>query len=462
MRDVVILGGGISGLATAYHLQELAKKEKIGLNLTILEREKRIGGKILSHREDGFLCEAGPSAFLDNKPEAPKLADALNLKPSPSMHAAKKRYILLGGRLRLVPESFGSFLRSDILSIKGKIRVLMELFTKPSKEEDESIADFGRRHLGGEAQKKLLDSIIAGIYAGDTEELSVKSCFPVMIALEKEGNGSLLRAMFKRMKKAKKDKKVRATPTGNLTSFKEGMESMIEALASSLDAQIYAGKTVSEVNRKNGRYVVAVKGDKRTIKADAVVLAVPAYSAAEVLSGMDKRFTDPLTNIPYAPAAIVCTGYRTEDVPGGVDGYGFLVPKMEGRRLLGCRWDSSTFKGRAPPGHVLLWNIVGGATNPELASLHDEGLLRFVKAELRDVMDIHDEPVFVRIFRHEKAIPQYTIGHSQRIGAVEEIVEDYPGLFITGNAYKGIGVEDCARNAPITAGAVLEYLKRLE
>jgi oxygen-dependent protoporphyrinogen oxidase len=460
MVDVVVLGGGISGLATSYAIQEMAKKEGIHFNLTLIEKENRLGGKIASIRDNGFLCEAGPAGFLDNKPETLNLSEKVGLQTLHSNEAAKKRFIFTGGKLRLVPEGPRAFLKSDILSLKGKLRVLKEPFTKISREDDETIASFGRRHLGTEAQEKLISAMVVGIFAGNSEELSLKSCFPVMKELEKEGNGSLIKAMFKRMKKAKKDSKVKATPSGNLTSYEDGMQSLIDSIEKQIEGRILTGKTVEKVQKKNqGGYEVFLKGETTPMKADVLILALPAYSASDVLMKLDKGFSLVLDRIPYAPASIVCLGFNKNDVPHNLDGFGFLIPKKEGRQILGCRWDSSTFDYRASGGKVLLWSILGGAFNPDQALLEDVSLERLVKEELRDILGIEKEPVFTKIFRHEKAIPQYTVGHNDKLEEMDDLIKGYPGLFVTGNAYKGVGINDCTRNASIIAETVIEYMK---
>jgi oxygen-dependent protoporphyrinogen oxidase len=466
MENVVVLGGGISGLATAYAIQEIAKEEGRVVELTLIEKENRLGGKIQSFKKKGFLCEGGPSGFLDSKPETLKLAGDVGLKTLPSKAASKKRFIYIDGKLRRVPEGPGAFIKSDILSIRGKLRILMEPFTKPSHENDETIAGFGRRHLGSEAEERLVSSMVVGIFAGNSEELSLKSCFPVMADLESEGGGSLFRAMIKRMKAAKKAKKgkiITASPTGSLTSFEDGMTGIVDGLKEALDAKILTGKNVTEVKiRRGGGYDVFIEDAKTPLSADALVLALPAYAAAEIIGGLDKRFTAAL-EIPYAPASVVCLGYRDEDLPHSLDGFGFLIPKIEDRGILGCRWDSSTFEGRAPTGHVLVEVILGGTIKPDLAALDRDSVLKLVKEELKEILGIEKEPVFVKVIRHEKAIPQYLVGHSKVIDKLDSVLKDFPGLFFSGNAFKGIGINDCTKNAHIVGRAVIEYvMEKLE
>jgi oxygen-dependent protoporphyrinogen oxidase len=459
MRKVAILGGGISGLATAYNLQEMAKAEGLNINLTLIEKEPRLGGKIQSLKEKGFLCESGPAAFLDNKPETQKLIKDLGIDILPSREAAKKRFIFSGSKLKRVPEKPGAFLKSDILSVMGKLRVLFEVFTRPSKKRDETIAEFGERHLGKEAQKKLISAMVVGIFAGDSEKLSIKSCFPIMLALEKEGNGSLLRAMFKRMKAAKKNPNIKAMPSANLSSFIGGMQELTEALSSALDCKIITGTEALNVKRNdNSGYKLKLDKDNENLDVDVVIFALPSYETAKILGDLNEELKNQLVGIPYVPASVVCLGFKKEDVLHSLDGYGFLIPKLEGRRILGCRWDTSTFENRSNQGEVLLWAIVGGDLNPELALLNDESIIKLVNEELQEIIGVEKDPIFVKVIKHDKAIPQYLVGHSERLEKIDRVLDGFPGLFLTGNAFKGVGVNDCTRNATLTAKRVVSYL----
>jgi len=462
MKELVVLGGGISGLATSHAIQEMAREKGLELRLTLVERENRLGGKIRSVKEKGFLCETGPAGFLDNRPETLELAGKLGLEVLPSREAAKKRFVYVDGRLHLVPGSPTGFLLSDILSVKGRLRVLLEVFTRPGSEEDESISSFARRHLGREAEEKLISAMVTGIFAGDAERLSVRSCFPVMLELEREGGGSLIKAMLRRMRKARKGGGRAALPSGRLVSFASGMQELTDAIAKAVEGEILTGRAVEAVRSGEGSgYEVALKDGER-LYADALVLALPAYAAAAVLKELDDELSRTLKEIPYAPATVVCLGYRLQDLPQPLDGFGFLIPKKENRGILGCRWDSTVFEARAPPGHALLWTIVGGALKPELARLERSELLRLVKRELREIMGIEKEPVLIRIFRHEKAIPQYVIGHEKMLERIEERRKMHPGLYITGNAFRGVGVNDCTRNALVVAREVVRYLSGAE
>ena len=450
MDRIVIVGGGISGLSLAYALLE----SEPSADIVVFESEKRAGGKIWTEKVNGFLCEGGVNGFLDNRPKTLDLASKLLINPLRSSDAARKRYVFSEGKLYILPESPVSFLTSDLLSLFGRLRVMYEFFT-PSRynsqprgrADDETLADFSRRRLGKEAYEKLIDPMASGIYAGNPESLSLKSCFPMIFNLE-EKYGSLIKGMIKLQREAKKsgNRKVSAGPGGTLTSFHGGMGMMIDSLKNSLKERLRAGSKVVSVERKNKGYAVHLS-DGMVVETDIVVIASPAYSAAEILKNLDRHLSSILSEIPYPSVSIVCFGYRKGRIAHKLDGFGFLIPYSERRKILGSLWDSSIFPGRTPDGHVLLRSIVGGARASEIAMQDDSRLIDVVAEELKDIMYIKVQPDFVKIYRHEKAIPQYNIGHDRKLKAVDEMLLKYKNLYLTGNAYRGIGVNDCIENS---------------
>ncbi len=448
--SITIVGGGISGLSLAYFLLE---KDPL-LEIQVLEAAERPGGKICSDRTEGFLCEKGVNGFLDNKPLTLELARALSLTPIRSNESAKRRFIYSRGRLHPIPESPQAFLTSGILTPCGKGRLIYEVIVPGGGEEDESLADFARRRLGREAYERLIDPMASGIYAGDPEMLSLKSCFPRIYQLEKR-HGSLLRAMVKLQREAKKrGESVGPGPGGTLTSFTEGMETMVGSLRDLLGNRLKTGRRVKAVERVDDRYRLHTE-DGGAVDSETVVLACPAYESSEILSHLDPSLSRLLGEIPYPALSIVCTGFRLEEIGHNLNGFGFLVPGVEGRRILGTLWDSSIFPRRAPEGYVLLRTMVGGARAPELALEDDVTLTGIVLEELEEVMGIDVQPSFVRIYRHEKAIPQYNVGHAARLERMDRALKRHPGLYITGNAYRGIGVNDCVENSHTLCNRIL-------
>lgn len=443
MDRIVIVGGGISGLSLAYLLQ----RENPSLDLILLEAEERLGGKIWTDRAEGFLCESGVNGFLNNKPKTLELSAELTLAPLRSSDAARKRFIFSDGRLHPLPESPPAFFKSDLLSVWGRIRVMYEILAPRGGKDDESLAEFGKRRLGRDAFEKLIDPMASGIYAGDPGALSLKSCFPRIHQLEME-HGSLIRALIKLQMEAKKEGKAGPGPGpgGVLTSFSDGMEALVLALKGVLGDRVRAYSRVTSLMKTGARYSVSLQ-DGSVIESDTVVLATPAHASSEILRDFDPFLSRSLSDVSYPPVSVVCMGYRKEKIGSSLDGFGFLVPFREGRRILGTLWDSSIFPNRAPEGYVLLRTMIGGARATGLA-MQDEGVLvDMVSGELREIMGITVHPDFARVYRHEKAIPQYTTGHQQRLDAMDGRLANYKGLYLAGNAYRGISVNDCIANS---------------
>lgn len=482
MKKVAIVGGGISGLTVAYALLregQGTRDKGQGFDVTVFEADSRPGGKIWSDKVDGFLCEKGANGFLDNRPQTFTLCKELGLEPLKSNDNAKRRYIFSNGRLNLLSESPLSFLKSGLLSWRGKLRMIYELIA-PKGPEDETVADFVIRRLGKEGLEKLVDPMSSGIFAGDPYKMSIKSCFPRIKELEQE-YGSLIRAMVKlqRLKKKEKrleDKKMRRLEDenfsssqppnfstskskvgpvsgGTLTSFYDGAQFITDALAEKLGERVRLGVSVHSLARLGGSARGGKKGNSYqlhtsdgVVDADIVVLASPAYASAEILKGFDLELSKTLTEVPYTPVSVVCFGYKREKVLHSLKGFGFLIPRKEGLKILGTLWDSSIFPNRAPEGYVLLRSMVGGARSPELAMLDDNTLINTVFDELRPLVSLKAEPDMVRIYRWEKAIPQYVLGHGEKLRFIDERLKSYPDLYLTGNAYRGIGMNDCIEN----------------
>lgn len=444
MGKIAIAGGGISGLSLAYFLSEKLPTAEI----SVFESEHRLGGKIWTDKANGFLCEGGVNGFLDNRPKTLELSKKISLDPLRSNDASRKRFVFSEKRLNRLPESPPAFLASGLLSFPGRLRVLSEMVIPGNVKEEESLADFARRRLGKEAYEKLIDPMASGIYAGNPETLSLRACFPKVYELEKN-YGGLIRGMLKLQKDKKrqgKGEKVGAGPGGTLTSFYHGMGEMVDALKTVLGNRVIPGRQLVSVERQGERYLLFFS-DGSTFETEALVLAVPAYEAANLLKNLDAGFSDILSEIIYPSLSVVCFGYRKDKITASLDGFGFLIPSRENRKILGTLWDSSIFPNRAPEGHVLLRSMVGGARASELAMLDDAPLTEMVLKELKDVMQIDKAPDFVRIYRHEKAIPQYTVGHLRRMKDIDDRLHQHKNLFLTGNAYRGIGVNDCIENS---------------
>ena len=478
-----VIGGGISGLATAFRIRQGSAHTGNAVEVCLLEAEDRPGGKIRSESSQGYLMEWGPNGFLDNKPDTLKLCRDLGLEGEilPSSEAARKRYIFSEGILHRVPERPGTFFRSPLLSLQGRLRILKELWAPVTPAGvDTSIEEFGSRRLGREAMEKLLDPMVSGIFAGDPAIMSLASCFPRIVELESQ-HGSLIRAQIylarqekKKVKQAdargdgREDKKERkhtgagpAGPGGTLTSLRGGMGRLVDTLETFLGDALICGTKVdniryeSEESQKPAfRISCRQQGKDREFQADAVVLAVPAHEAARMLERMEPGVSRLLSKIPYAPVAVVGLGFPKEDAPGNLDGFGFLVPYREGLPLLGSLWTSSIFPDRSPAGHVFTRNMLGGWRNGQVLSCDDNELEEMVLGTFSKAMNRAGSVHFRRIVRHTRAIPLYEVGHETRLQKITEGLERFHGLYLTGNAYRGVSLNDCTREAGETAGRV--------
>ncbi len=448
-----IVGAGISGLATAQAI--LARKPHT--EIVIFEADKRVGGKVWTEMSpEGYLCEGGVNGFLDKVPATLELCRQAGVAPVPADAAAQKRYVYSRGELHKLPEKPPEFLASRLLTIPGRLRVLLEIIAGKTDNPDETLAEFGTRRLGREAFERLIDPMASGVFAGDANKLSLKSCFPRIHEVEAE-YGSLIRGLLKLQSKARHEgskDQPGPGPGGTLTSFANGMRSLTDALAGQLGSRIRLASPVQDISRHGARYILQTAENEEE-ESDILILAAPAHAQARMLQAFDPALSGLLKEIPYPALSVCCFGYQKQRVGRVLDGFGFLVPSKEQRAVLGTIIDSNVFPGRAPEDAILLRSMVGGARTPELALLPDEQLINRVRRDLQDILGISTEPDFIRIFRHKKAIPQYEIGHAARLEAIDEHLQRYPGLVLTGNAFKGVSLNDCVSNACKTAQSLV-------
>lgn len=451
---ITIIGAGISGLSLGYAI--LQKRQDV--ELKIFEAESRPGGKIWTEKADNYLCEASVNGFLNNKPETLELAERLSLHTLRSNDNARKRYILTKNKLKLIPDNPKAFFTSDFLSITGRIRVLCEYFAPKGKEDDESLESFALRRVGREFYEKLLDPMASGIYAGDPSKMSIKSCFGKVFDIERK-YGSLIKGFIAIGKQAKRSgEKVSAGPSGVLHSFSAGMYSLIESLKNHLGDRIVTGKGVRAVQKKADTFEIFFN-DSTTYETNVLIFATPAYNTSEAIRDMDTTISGILKTIPYPPVTVVGIGLEKNKIKANTDAFGFLIPAKENRKILGTLFDSSIFSNRAPDGKVLLRTFVGGARSPELALLDDEELINTVMSELKGILKISAEPDFIKIFRWNKAIPQYLVGHHEKLRVLDNELLRHKGLYLTGNAYRGVSVNDCIANSFELAEKIVSDIK---
>jgi protoporphyrinogen/coproporphyrinogen III oxidase len=450
----VVIGGGISGLVCAYALN------KSGIDAVVLEASPRAGGVISSERRDGFLLELGPQSFSGT---ASLRAFCAELGIAGQLLQARSdapRYILIDGVLKKVPVNPLAMLASSFLSTDTKWKIVRDAFgTTSPPENDESIAAFVRRKFGVELLDRLVAPFVSGIYAGDPERLSLRSAFPQLYDAEKSA-GSVIRGM-KRAAKAGKHPRERPT----LLSFRDGNEMLVRALAQKLGSGLRVGTEVLgiAVSRKTGnvRFELRIRqpAGEETLVADRLVLATPADVAGVLLRDVNAAFEPVLGAIEYAPVAVVSLGYRGADVGHSLKGFGFLAPRSSALRVLGCVWNSSLFPERAPAGHVLLTSFIGGATDPSATSLSAEDLSQLAHSELAPLLQIRAAPVFSHTHVYRHALPQYNIGHAERLQALATIRANLPGLFFVGNYLRGPAIGNCVELGMETAADIARQSK---
>jgi protoporphyrinogen/coproporphyrinogen III oxidase len=452
---IVIVGGGIAGLSLAFALRQRLGE---GQEVLVIERAPRAGGNIRTESQDGFLIEWGPNGFLDNVPETFRLVEALGLNERVvrSSDQARRRFIYRGGRLHEVPTGPLGFLTSRLLSASGKLRIAGEPWAPPAPAGDETIYEFATRRIGREAADALVDPMVSGVFAGNARELSLAACFPKMADMEAQ-YGGLFKAMLAKMRERRA--RVDVGPTGKLTSFAGGTQDLIDALAARLGPSLRLNTTVTALSQTEGGWQVQTTGGP--IDADAVVLAGSAGASAGLVHPFSYGIASTLRRISSAPLAVIALAYDEAEVArvrGPLDGFGFLVPRGEGLRLLGALWDSSVYPHRAPAGCALIRAMVGGAHDPDILSLPDDALVQTVEHELRMAMRLKLEPRWTRVIRHPLGIPQYTRGHLERLAEIDRRLAAWPGLFLAGNAYRGPSINSCVADADRVADRLTGYL----
>jgi oxygen-dependent protoporphyrinogen oxidase len=469
-RPVVIVGGGLSGLATAYRLA--ANRGSVPEpEVRVLESKDRLGGAIWTDRVDGFVLEGGADSFITNKPWALDLCRELGLdgEVMETQPAHRRSFVVRGRRLVPVPEGFilmaptrlMPVLASPVLSWRGKLRLVLDL-VRPRRGDDgdESLASFVRRRLGREALDRLVQPLVGGIYTADPNELSVRATLPQFPEMERR-YGGLIRGAWRQARERRSiEKESSGARYGLFVTLREGMETLPRTLASRLPAgSLRLTTPVRRIGRvePSGPWRLELL-DGGIVEASAVVLATEAHAAARLLDGHDAELARRLREIPYASSIVVNVAYPRDAVAHPLDGFGAVVPAIEGRSILAVSFTSVKFANRAPAGTVLMRVFVGGAMQPALFDLDDARVGELVRGELGELLGARGEPLLMSIGRHPRSMPQYTLGHEDRVRGIRERLATQAGLFLTGNAFDGVGVPDCVRAAQATADAVANYL----
>lgn len=459
---VVIVGGGLSGLSLAFRLRELLP----AAHLTVIEKQSRVGGHIGTLARDGFRVESGPNGIFDAKPSTLQLCRDLGLGDrliAASEGSRKNRYLFRNGKLRPLPGSLWSFVSSSVLSWRAKLAILTEKYRRRSADvpSEESVAAFARRRAGKEVADVLADAAVTGVHAGDPELLSVAAAFPRLVQFERE-HGSVMRGFSVAARQRRRDALARGeTPRPlQMWSFREGLQVLVDALRDQLRNSLVAGVGIRHIERRPDGWVV--RGDGRdTWETGALVLTTRAHEQADQVEQLDATLASEMRAIPYNRIAVVALGYRRSDVSRhDLDGFGYIAPQNTHRDVLGVQWCSSIYPDRAPA-DMLLWRaLCGGWHRREMVEWPEDRLVDAVRGELRLAMGVTAAPAFVHVTRFPAAIPQYLVGHLERVKRIEARVAAFPGLFVGGNAYHGVAMNDCTEQAVVLAGRVAAYLAR--
>ena len=471
MKHVIVVGGGIAGLSAAYY----ACKKSADIQVTLLEAGDCWGGKITTDRvpfEGGdFIIEGGPDTFLATKPWGVALCEKLGL--ADRLHGTnphqKNTYVLHKNKLQplpdglamMIPTNIPSILKSQLVSWPGKVRMGLD-FLLPSHngQHDESLGQFVSRRLGREAYENLIEPLMSGIYAGDGDQLSLRSTFPYLHDLEHK-YGSLARgALQMRQQMAARGQSAQGSRSAFLTPT-TGLAEIVEKLVESLrlnNADLRLNAPVKTVQWENGKTWIVELETGEVLRADSVILATPAPVTGSLLASFDPQLASVLESIHYASTATVTLAYRQGDISRPLDGYGYVIPRREGRRALACTWTSTKFPHRAPEGYALIRVFVGRAGQESDIPWDESGLLDLAQEELKLTLGITAEPLVSRVFIWERAMPQYNLGHLEKLAQIDAALEKYPGLALAGNGYRGIGIPDCIHSGEVAVEKILSFL----
>jgi len=471
-RRIAVVGGGLSGLSAAHRLIELSKSMESQLDLTLFEAASRTGGMIATKRIGEYLVELGADSFITNKPAGVALCKRLGIEEEliPTIDRWRKSLVLKGGKPVEVPEGFmllspakiWPILKSPIFSWGSKLRMGWERFI-PAKKlvgDDESLASFVTRRFGKELLDRLVQPLVGGIYTSDPEKLSLRATLPRFLDQEQQ-YGSLIKASRKQSKKqSKAENAASGARYGLFTAPKDGIQSILDRLRENVQAAatIRSGCPIESVQKTdNGWSVMTVSGE--TEQFDAVILALPTHHAARLVGEVSPELADDLNSIEYASSAIVVSGHNLSDIKHPLDAFGLVIPEIEQRDIIAVSFSSRKFPGRAPEGKVILRTFVGGAMHPEKMKLTDEEMKYSVRQELNSMLGVSGEPDFEEVVRYENSMPQYHIGHLERVTSIEKHVSKLDGLELAGNAYRGVGIPDSIASGEAAAERVLSWLR---
>lgn len=461
-KKVVIAGGGITGLTAAYEIKKGIRQKDLPLEVVLIEKNEKLGGTFITERAKGFLIEGGPDSFEIYKPSPLELAKELGIEASviggnekfdrTFIYSKGKLEEIPRGLLGLVPDKISSLIFCPLLSVKARLRASLELFMPPLKQKgvEVSIGEFYKRRFGQEIFEVIAEPLFGSIYACVPEMISLKTCWPRGLALEQE-HGSLLKGMLVRRKEARKNQEKKEAKRASIfMTFKNGMSELSETLIKKIGQDTFiTGQKVEhiEFSPQNKKFLIYLDKEKR-MEADFCLIATsPSYETAKLVRKIDPAISDMLLRIPYVSSATVSLGFKKDSFEHSLDGFGLLVARTENKNIKAVTWSSTKFNGRAPKDHVLIRCFVGNAQDETIVYQNDEKIIETVLKDLKDIMGVTAKPILTRVYRWRNAMPQYTLGHGKRVDFIEERLKNFPGLFLIGNAYHGVGVGNCIDEA---------------
>nr|WP_238942029.1 protoporphyrinogen oxidase [Bacillus sp. REN10] len=465
-KKVVVIGGGITGLTTAYYLQKQAKENQLPLDITLIEATPRLGGKIQTVRKDGFVIERGPDSFLERKASAARLAKEVGLENDLVNNSTGQSYVLVNGKLHPmpggsvmgIPTQIAPFITTGLFSIPGKVRAAADfILPKSDPQNDQSLGHFFRRRLGDEVVENLIEPLLSGIYAGDIDKLSLMSTFPQFYQVEQKYRSLVLG--MKKTTPAPPKQAGTAKKKGIFMTVTNGLEALVEAIEQKLNkGSVLKGTRVGAIERKpNGGYVLTLNSGS-IIQADSVVVTTPHFTLSAMMP--QYRFFDGLKEMPATSVATVAMAFPEAAITKDIDGTGFVVSRNSDYTITACTWTHKKWPHTTPDGKVLLRCYVGRAGDETVVDLSDAEIERIVLEDLNKTMNIKAKPEFTIVSRWKKAMPQYTVGHKQRMNEMYQQVEkELPGLFIAGSSFEGLGLPDCIDQGEAAVRKVLEFIE---
>jgi oxygen-dependent protoporphyrinogen oxidase len=464
---VAIVGGGITGLTSAFYLQKMAREYNLPIEVKLIEASHRLGGKMQTVVRDGFTIERGPDSFLARKTSIIRLAKEVGMENQLVHNSTGKSFVLVneklysmpGGSIMGIPTEVGPFITTGLFSLTGKMRAAADLFLPRSESgKDQSLGDFFRRRLGDEVVENLIEPLLSGIYAGDIDQLSLMSTYPQFYEVEQKYRSLILGMKQNAANQPKKPETREKSGKGAFLTFKTGLQSFADAIASQLEPQsVLKGHRVSKIYKTDDRYEIYLNNGE-TMMADSIIAATPHKITQLIFK--QYSFFDPFKNVPSTSVATVALAFPEEAIKKDINGTGFVVSRNSDYTITACTWTHKKWKHSVPEGKVLLRCYVGRAGDQTIVDLSDDQIIQIVLDDLKKTMDISMDPEFSVISRWNNAMPQYIVGHKERLETINKhVAQELPGVFLAGSSYKGIGVPDCIDQGEAAVENVLNYLK---